>query len=76
MCVESWPTLCKSMDRGTWQARIYGFSQEEYRSGVPFPSPPDLPNPTEGLNLSLFQWQMDSVLPGKFTNYNTHHKIF
>ena len=36
-----------------------GFSRQEYWSGLPFPSPGDLPDP--GLNLGLLQWQADSL---------------
>ena len=47
------PTLCNPMVcslpgssiRGIFQARILGFSRQEYWSGLPFPSPGDLPNP-------------------------------
>ena len=43
-----------------------GFPWQEYRSGLPFPHPGDLPNP--GLNPCLLLWQVDSfitALPGK-----------
>ena len=36
-----------------------GFSQQEYCSGLPFPSPRDLPNP--GMKPSLLHWQADSL---------------
>ena len=36
-----------------------GFSRQEYWSGLPFPSPGDLPDP--GLNLRLLHWQADSL---------------
>ena len=48
------------------------FSQQEYWSGVPFPTPGDLPDP--GIKctfLSLLHWQADSlplVPPGKLLN--------
>ena len=35
-----------------------GFSKQEYWSGLPFPTPGDLPNP--GIELYLLQWQADS----------------
>ena len=39
------PTLCDLMD-GALQALLsMGFSRQEYWSGLPFPSPGDLPNP-------------------------------
>ena len=43
-----------------------GFPWQEYRSGLPFPHPGDLPDP--GLNPCLLLWQMDSFItapPGK-----------
>ena len=49
------------------QAPLYvGFSRQEYYSGVPFPSPGDLPNP--GIELRPSALQVDSLpteLPGK-----------
>ena len=42
---QSFPTLCNPID-GTHQApQIMGFSRQQYWSGLPFPSPGDLPNP-------------------------------
>ena len=39
-------TLCDSMDCSPCQAPLsMGFSRQEYWSGLPFPSPGDLPNP-------------------------------
>ena len=40
---------------------VHGISQQEYWSGLPFP-PPGL-FLTQGLNLSLLQWQADSLPP-------------
>ena len=43
--VQSCPTLCDPMNV-TYQAPwSMGFSKQEYLSGLPFPSPSDLPNP-------------------------------
>ena len=40
------PTLCSSIDYIAWQAPLsMGFSRLEYWSGLPFPSPGDLPDP-------------------------------
>ena len=36
-----------------------GFPRQEYWSGLPFPSPGDLPDP--GLNLHLLHWQADPL---------------
>ena len=43
---QSCPTLCDPMESVTYQASLsMGFSRQEYWSGLPFPSPGDLPNP-------------------------------
>ena len=39
---QSCPTLCNPMDQAS---QSMGFSRQEYWSGVPLPSPRDLPNP-------------------------------
>ena len=36
-----------------------GFSRQEYCSGLPFPSPGDLPNP--GIKPASLAWQVDSL---------------
>ena len=44
---QSYPTLCDPMDcslPGFSVHRIFGFSRQEYWSGLPFPSPGDLPD--------------------------------
>ena len=44
--VQSCPTLCDPVDCIAHQApRSLGFSRQEYWSGLPFPSPGDLPDP-------------------------------
>ena len=43
-----------------WAPLSRGFSRQEYCSGLPFPSPGDLPN--QGSNLHLLHWQGDSLL--------------
>ena len=43
---QSCPTLCDPMDCGPHQASpSMEFSRHEYWSGLPFPSPGDLPDP-------------------------------
>ena len=43
---QSCLTLCDAMDYIAYQAPLsMGFSRQEYWSGLPFPSPGDLPNP-------------------------------
>ena len=41
------------------------FFRQEYWSGLPFPSPRDLPNPrlTQGLNLPVWHWYFTTELP-------------
>ena len=72
VALQSCPTLCNYW--ATWtiahQAPLsMGFSRQKYWSGLPFPSPGDLPNPgTEPASLSLLHWQVGSlplVPPGK-----------
>ena len=57
-------SLPGSLVRGIFQARILDWS------GLPFPSPGDLPHP--GIELHLLHWQMDSTTspPGKPTTKN------
>ena len=38
-----------------------GFPRQEYWSGLPFPSPGDLPDPEIKDTLGLFHWQADSL---------------
>ena len=38
-------TLCDPMDGSLPGSAIHGFSRQEYWSGLPFPSPGDIPNP-------------------------------
>ena len=45
VCVQSRPTLCDPMDCSPPSSLLMGFSMQEYLSGVPFPSPGDLPDP-------------------------------
>ena len=42
---QSCPTLCDRMDCSHQAPPSMGFSRQEYWSGLPFPSPGDLPNP-------------------------------
>ena len=53
------------------------FSRQEYRSGLPFPSPMDLPDP--GIELGPPAWQANSLLtelPGKPLIDKQKQKIF
>ena len=42
---QSCPTLCDPMDCSLPGSPSIGFSRQEYWSGLPFPSPEDLPDP-------------------------------
>ena len=42
---QSCPTLCDPVDYSLPGSSIHGFSRPECWSGLPFPSPGDLPNP-------------------------------
>ena len=42
---QSCPTLCDPMDCSPPGSSVYGISRQEYWSGLPFPSPGDLPDP-------------------------------
>ena len=46
LVAQSCLTLCNPMDCIAHQAPLFtGFSRQEYWSGLPFPSPGDLPDP-------------------------------
>ena len=47
------------MDCSLPDAHVPGFPGEEYWSGLPFPSPGDLPDP--GIEPSSPGWQVDSL---------------
>ena len=54
------PTLCNPMYCISCQAPLsIGFSRQEYWSGLPFPSPGDLPNP--GIEPGSSALQADSL---------------
>ena len=52
------PTLCDPMDSSLLGSSVHGISQQEYWSGLPFPSPGHLPNP--GIKLRFPSLQADS----------------
>ena len=61
------PALCHLMDCSPpGYGLSVGFSRQEYCSGLPFPSPGDLPNPgTEPRSPTLEEDALTSVPPGK-----------
>ena len=58
------------MDYKAFQAPLsMGFSSQEYRSRLPFPSAGDIPDP--GIEPTPLAWQINSTtaLPGKWVGY-------
>ena len=54
LVAQSCQTLCDPMDCRPPGSSVHGFSRQEYWSGLPFPSPGDLPDPeTEPRSPSL-----------------------
>ena len=45
LVTQSCVTLCDPMDCSLPGFPVHGFSRQEYLSGLPFPSPADLPDP-------------------------------
>ena len=57
---QSWPAFLKPHQLPGCQAPLsVGFSRQAYWSGLPFPSPGDLPNP--GIKPASPAWQVDSL---------------
>ena len=66
LVAQSCLTLCDPMDYSLPGSSVHVFSRQEYWSGLPFPSPGDLPNP--GIEPGFPALQADSFLsesPGK-----------
>ena len=60
--LQSCPTLCDPMDGSPPAPLSTGFSRQEYWSGLPFPTPGDLPDPgIEPESLSSPTFQADSL---------------
>ena len=57
--VQSCPILCNPMDCSLQAPLSMEFSRQEYRSGLPFPSPGDLPDP--GIEPGTPALQADSL---------------
>ena len=63
---QSCPTLCDPMDCSYQAPLSMGFSRPEYWSGLPFPSPGDIPNPgVEPGSPALQTDALPSEPPGK-----------
>ena len=74
---RSCPTLCGPTDCVACQAPLsMGFSRQEYRSGLPLPSPEDPPDPgTEPGSPTLQADPLPSEPAGKFSEMQTLQKI-
>ena len=60
LVAQSGLTLCDPMDCSlSWDSPSVGFSRQEYWSGLPFPSPADLPHP--GIKPGSPALQVDSL---------------
>ena len=60
VCTQSHLNLCDPMDCSLPGSLSMGFYRQEYWSGLPFPSPGDLPDP--GIKLGSPALQADSLL--------------
>ena len=62
LVAKSCLTVCSSIDYIAWQAPLsMGFSRLEYWSGLPFPSPGDLPDPGSRLMPPMSPALQDSL---------------
>ena len=59
LVIQSCPTLCDPTDCSPQAFLSMGFFRQEYWSGLPFPSPRDLPNP--GIQARSLALQADSL---------------
>ena len=82
LLVQSCPTLCDPMDCSLPGFSVHGIFQEEYWSGLPFPSPADLSNPgseprTPALVCKFFTAELPltymSVKPCAFNNSSSEY---
>ena len=55
LVAKSCSTLCDPPTVASWAPLSMEFSRQEYWSGLPFPSPGDLPNPGIELGAPAFQ---------------------
>ena len=68
-------TLCDPMDCSPSGSSVHGFSRQEYWSGLPFPSPGDLPDPgIKPMSPTLQADSLPSEPPGK-SMYHIHDRI-
>ena len=60
------PAVCDPMDCSLPGSSVHGISRQEYWSGMPYPSPEDLPNPTKKTHISCI---------GKHILYHRSHSF-
>ena len=66
LVAQSCPTLCNPMDRSPPCSLAMEISRQEYRNGLSFPSPGDLPNPeTDPISPVLQADRLPSEPPGR-----------
>ena len=65
---QSFPTLSKSVDCSPKGSSVHGILRQEYWSGLPFPSPGDLPDP--GIEPGSPALQADSLNDNKQKYHN------
>ena len=66
LVTQSCPTFVTPWTVALWAPLSMGFSRQEYWSGLPFPSPGDLPNPgTEPASPALAGGFLTTESPGK-----------
>ena len=73
LVTQSCPTLCGPTDHSLPGSSVHEFSRQEYWSGLPFPSPGDLPNP--GIDPWSPASQADALpleLQGRWKGTNLH----
>ena len=58
LVAQSCPTLCDPMDCSRQAPQSMGFSRQEYYSGLPFPSPGDLPDSGIIAGLLTCRWTL------------------
>ena len=64
--VQSRPALCDPMDCSPPSSSVHGFPRQEYWSGLPFPSPGDLPDPgIESMSFAVAGGFFTAEPPGK-----------
>ena len=69
--------LCHPVNHSPPGSSVHGILQAEYWSGLPFPSPGDLPHP--GIKPGSPTWQADALPskpPGKLMNVNREYQTY